>query len=119
MRYPSDEELSALYSRAWIFCLPSTYEGFGLPYVEAMAHGTPVVATPNPGSRLIIGDTHCGVIAGDDELGGALSGLLVEAERRAALAEAGLRRANDFSWDTTCAAHERAFETAIERMAAT
>ena len=119
VRFPSDTELSELYSRAWIFCLPSTYEGFGLPYVEAMAHGTPVVATPNPGSRLIIGDTPCGVIANDAELGGVLSNLLMDGEKRAVLAEAGLLRAQDFSWDATCAAHEEAFETAIERMAAT
>ena len=44
----SDDELAELYRQAWVFCLPSTYEAFGIPYVEAMASGCPVVATPNP-----------------------------------------------------------------------
>ena len=47
----SDTELAALYCRAWLYVSPSTYEGFGLPYAEALACGTPVVATPNDGSR--------------------------------------------------------------------
>ena len=42
--------LAELYRKAWVFCLPSTYEGFGVPYIEAMASGTVVVATPNPGA---------------------------------------------------------------------
>ena len=44
----SDEELARLYARAWVFCLPSSYEGFGIPYAEAMSAGLPVVATPKP-----------------------------------------------------------------------
>jgi phosphatidylinositol alpha-mannosyltransferase len=47
MQAPSDEELSAALAQSWVFCLPSTYEGFGIPYLEAMAHGVPVVSTPN------------------------------------------------------------------------
>ena len=47
----SDTELAALYCRAWVYVSPSTYEGFGLPYAEALACGTPVVATPNDGSH--------------------------------------------------------------------
>lgn len=39
------ERLTEFYRRAWLFCLPSSYEGFGVPYIEAMASGTAVVAT--------------------------------------------------------------------------
>ena len=50
------EKLADLYRRAWVFCLPSSYEGFGVPYIEAMASGTPVVATPNVGAVEVLGD---------------------------------------------------------------
>ena len=43
-----EAQLAELYRKAWVFCLPSSYEGFGVPYIEAMASGTAVVATPNP-----------------------------------------------------------------------
>ena len=56
------EKLSELYSAAWIFCLPSSYEGFGRPYVEAMAAGTPVVATPNPGAMEVLENGRFGLI---------------------------------------------------------
>ncbi len=48
------EKLCELYQRAWILCLPSTYEGFGVPYIEAMASGTVAVASPNPGAKEIL-----------------------------------------------------------------
>jgi glycosyltransferase involved in cell wall biosynthesis len=51
---PPTDELAEHYRRAWVFCLPSTYEGFGIPYVEAMASGTAVVASPNPGAREVL-----------------------------------------------------------------
>jgi phosphatidylinositol alpha-mannosyltransferase len=50
----SEAELIDLYQQAWVFCLPSSYEGFGVPYIEAMACGTPVVATPNPGALQVL-----------------------------------------------------------------
>ncbi len=49
----SDDELADEYGRAWVFCLPSSYEGFGIPYAEAMTAGLPVVATPNVGARYV------------------------------------------------------------------
>ncbi len=49
-----DAELADRYRRAWVFCLPSTYEGFGVPYIEALLSGTAVVATSNQGSREVL-----------------------------------------------------------------
>ncbi len=57
--FPDDAMLAQAYREAWVFALPSTYEGFGLPYLEAMASGTPVVATPNPGASELLADARC------------------------------------------------------------
>ncbi len=104
-RVPEDK-LASLYSSAWVFCLPSSYEGFGVPYIEAMASGTPVVATPNPGAREVLGDGEYGELASDERLGKMLLRALTQEPLRERLREAGLKRARDFSWDTVCASYE-------------
>jgi glycosyltransferase involved in cell wall biosynthesis len=114
IRTPTDAELDQLYRRAWVFCLPSRYEGFGLPYVEAMARDVPVVATPNPGACFLTRDGRDGVLAADDRLGIALSTLLRDAGRRAVLGSAGRRRAEEFTWERSAERHEAAYRTAIE-----
>jgi glycosyltransferase involved in cell wall biosynthesis len=102
-------ELSGLYRRAWLFCLPSAFEGFGRPYVEALASGTPVVATPNPGAREILEDGRFGVLVKEAELGPALVGLLQAPNRRAEIARAGVERAREFSWASVTAEYERLY----------
>lgn len=114
-RTPDDATLSSLYGRAWVFCLPSSYEGFGLPYLEAMAHGTPVVATPNLGSRYVLRDGADGMMVGDEDLPTALIALLEDPEWRARLADAGRRRSASFSWDAVAKQHEDAYRLTIER----
>jgi glycosyltransferase involved in cell wall biosynthesis len=111
---PSDDELAELYREAWVFCLPSSYEGFGQPYLEAMAHGTPVIATSNPGSRFVLDRGRYGILAGDDELGDRLATLLTDEPARIELANAGRRRAAEFGWDQLLDRHERAYLGAIE-----
>lgn len=115
---PTDDELAQLYRRAWVFCLPSRYEGFGLPYVEAMARGLPVVATPNPGARFITRDGCDGLLVPDAALGSTLASLLADAPRRAALADAGRRRATEFTWERSAERHEAAYRSAIETFGA-
>jgi phosphatidyl-myo-inositol alpha-mannosyltransferase len=111
---PTDAELDQLYRRTWVFCLPSRYEGFGLPYVEAMARGVPVVATPNAGACFLTRGGRDGVLASDDQLGIALSDLLRDAGRRAALSSAGRRRAAEFTWERSAQRHEAGYRVAIE-----
>ncbi|HEY6361443.1 MAG TPA: glycosyltransferase family 4 protein, partial [Vicinamibacterales bacterium] len=92
-----DDELASLYRRAWAYVTPSTYEGFGLPMLEAMACATPVVATPNPGSVEILDRGKYGVLAADEEFGDSISSLLSDEQARAALSARGLCRARDYS----------------------
>ena len=92
---PADE-LARLYRSSWLDVSPSTYEGFGLPYVEAMASGCPVVCTPNVGSREVLEDGRYGVLASDDEFADVVVSLLGNETRRAEMAARGLARAAEY-----------------------
>lgn len=114
IRTPEDEELRDLYASSWVFCLPSSYEGFGIPYLEAMAQGTPVVATRNSGAQLLLDQGRYGIIAEDEDLGAQLIRVLSSAELRRSMAEEGRRRAGEYSWEKMVARHESAYREAIE-----
>jgi glycosyltransferase involved in cell wall biosynthesis len=92
--YVPKDELVALYQRAACLVFPSRYEGFGLPIVEAMACGTPVVAAPEPAMQEVAGDA--AIFAKD--LADGIRRALVERER---LSAAGIERAKSFSWRET------------------
>jgi len=109
----SAQQLADRYRRAWAFCLPSTYEGFGVPYIEAMASGTPVVASPNPGSREVLNNGEFGILAEDDELGPSLLGLLRDDAERSRLKAVGLQRAMTFSWDRVIGEYLVLYQEAI------
>jgi len=102
----SNQKLAELYGQASVFCLPSTYEGFGVPYIEAMASGTPVVATPNPGAREVTEEGKFGILCEDRDLARTLALLLADTPWRQRLAAAGLERARDFGWNRICAEYE-------------
>jgi phosphatidyl-myo-inositol alpha-mannosyltransferase len=103
------EQLAELYRRAWVFCLPSTYEGFGVPYIEAMASGAPVVATPNVGATEITQSGQAGLLAEDSKLSDTILSVLTNDSLRAQLQAAGLRRSRDFGWDRVCARYENLY----------
>ncbi len=105
----SDEELAELYARAWVFCLPSSYEGFGIPYAEAMSSGLPVVATPNPGSRYVTDDGRTGRLVDIDALGPTLLELLGDRELREHYARAGRERAREFSLESVTNAYDQLY----------
>jgi len=110
-----DAELAEEYGRAWVFCLPSTYEGFGIPYAEAMAAGVPVVATPNIGARFVTDGGRAGVLVAPESLGLAIADVLSNSERRTALGEAGLRRAAAFDLRRVVDAYERIYRDGLGR----
>ena len=103
------EKLVELYRAAWAFCLPSTYEGFGIPYIEAMASGTSVVASPNLGAREVLADGRFGIVAEDAQLGPAIVRLLQDEAARTEQEKVGLRRAQEYSWDRVCGAYEQLY----------
>ncbi len=89
-------ELAELYRSAAALVWPSRYEGFGLPVLEAMASGTPVVLSPDPALREVAGDA--AVYASDGDYAAAVERALADRDR---LAAAGIARASDFSWAET------------------
>lgn len=108
----TDEELAELYRRSWIFCLPSSYEGFGIPYIEAMASGTAVIATANPGAVEVLEGGRYGIVTPEDRLGTELLGLIEDGTRRDALAEAGLGHSQQYGWPHIVDRYMRAYAAA-------
>ena len=102
----SDDTLADLYQRAWVYASPSTYEGFGLPYLEAMACGTVVVATENPGSLEVLGNGEYGLMPDDSMFGAIVARVLADEPQRVTLAGRGLRRAAEFSLDAMVGRYE-------------
>jgi glycosyltransferase involved in cell wall biosynthesis len=97
--YVAEADLVALYNAADVFVYPSLYEGFGLPVVEAMACGTPVI-TSNVTSLPEVAGTAALLVdpKSEDEIASALERVLGDAELRARLREAGKARAREFTW---------------------
>lgn len=97
--YVAQEELPALYSGARMFVYPSIYEGFGLPPLEAMACGTPVIVSNRASLPEVVGDAGLLVEALDDEaIRRHMQSLLEDDALHARLARAGQERAAAFTW---------------------
>lgn len=119
----SDQELADLLASAEISCIPSLYEGFSLPAVEAMASGTPIVASRAGALPEVLGSEGlCAelVTPGDvEELTQVLANLLDSPERRYQLGIAGRQRAVDvYSWESVAAQTVSVYERAISRVRA-
>jgi glycosyltransferase involved in cell wall biosynthesis len=96
---PSEDDLIAVYSMAELFLFPSWVEGFGLPILEAMACGAPVIASDRGSIPEIGGPAALYHDAEDDcQLARFLTELLASPEKRAALRQQGFERASRFSW---------------------
>jgi glycosyltransferase involved in cell wall biosynthesis len=104
--YVSQEFIPALYSLARCAVYPSWYEGFGMPVLEAMACGTPIVASNTSSLPEVAGDAALLISPGDDgALARVLERLLTDDHLRNDLARRGIERARQFSWETCASRH--------------
>jgi alpha-1,3-rhamnosyl/mannosyltransferase len=114
--YVPTEERERLYAGARLFVMPSFDEGFGLPVLEAMAAGIPVVASTGGSLPEVLGDAGMLVDPSDvDGLAAAIDRMLNDSACALACAERGLRRAHEFSWSRAAEAARRAYIDATAR----
>lgn len=117
VEYVSDQELAVLYSNALALVFPSLYEGFGLPIVEAMACGCPVI-TSNVSSMPEIAGSAALLVNPHDTpaLAEAMRCVILDPTQRARLRAQGLLRAQDFSWDKTAEATFAVYQRVFGRL---
>jgi glycosyltransferase involved in cell wall biosynthesis len=109
-----DETLPGMMAAADLFCFPSSYEGFGLPPLEAMAAGTPVLAGSYPCAREVLGDAADVVDPLDERaLTEALVRLIEDPDRRRRLQIKGRAQAVQYTWDRTASATREAYKAAL------
>jgi alpha-1,3-rhamnosyl/mannosyltransferase len=112
----SEEELASLYSGALAVVVPSLYEGFGLPVLEAMQCGTPVFASDDPALRECGGDG--AFYIGRSDVQGwiaAMDRAVCQPQWLASFRERALQRAALFSWEKTASCTRQVYEEAIRR----
>lgn len=107
-------DMNALYSAASLFVYPSLYEGFGLPILESMACGTPVITSNTSSMPEVAGDAARLIDPTDtDELASALASILMDESCRKKMRQMGLERASLFSWEKcareTLAVYEKVY----------
>jgi glycosyltransferase involved in cell wall biosynthesis len=118
--YVPRAELPALYSGATAFVYPSLLEGFGLPVVEAMACGAPVITSNNSALKEIAGDAALLVDPRNvQEMTEALSNVAGDKTLREKVSSAGLQRAARFSWENTARLTLDAYQEAVKASALT
>jgi glycosyltransferase involved in cell wall biosynthesis len=112
----SDDEVIALLNGADAFVFPSRYEGFGLPPLEAMACGTPVLCSNASSLPEVVGDA--GVLFDPravGELAAAIESVALDKARQEELSNRGLARARMFSWERTAAETVAAYQATLEQ----
>lgn len=111
----SDAELALFYNAADLFVFPSLYEGFGLPPLEAMACGTPVVSSNAASLPEVVGDAAIQVNPHSvDEIAGPICRVLEDKELAQDLRARGLERANQFSWERTARETINVYEKVLD-----
>jgi glycosyltransferase involved in cell wall biosynthesis len=111
-----DAELPLWYNAAAVFVYPSLYEGFGMPLLEAMACGIPVIASDASCLPEVVGDA--GLLAAADDaraFAHQLDRLLTEPDLRLELGQRGQRRAAAYTWEATATATLACYHRALQR----
>jgi len=108
-------DLPGFFGGALVVAFPSTGEGFGLPALEAMACGAPVLTTHRTALPEVGGDAVAYTEPDPDSIKTALQALLADPERRTALGEAGYNRAMEFTWASSAEAHMISYERAVNQ----
>ncbi len=112
----SDEALVAYYQQATVFVFPSLYEGFGLPVLEAMGCGCPVICSNASSLPEVAGDAAVLVDPRrSDQLAEALAGVLESATMQASLRVRGIARAREFVWERTARQTVAVYERTVGR----
>lgn len=112
--YVDEETLRDLYQSASVFIYPSLYEGFGIPPLEAMACGTPVIVSDIPPHREVSGDAALYFDPSDHEaLAGLIARVLSSAPLAAEMKQKGLIKAGEYSWQRVATETIRTYEKAI------
>jgi glycosyltransferase involved in cell wall biosynthesis len=111
--YVSEPEKVALLGGAEAFVYPSLYEGFGLPVLEAMASGTPVITSNVSSLPEVVGEAAVLVDPADPaSIAGGIERILVDIPLRSRLATLGLERAEQFTWEKTAVATAKVLQDA-------
>jgi glycosyltransferase involved in cell wall biosynthesis len=108
-------DLPGFLGGALVVAAPSRGEGFGLPVLEAMACGAPVLTTYRASLPEVGGDAVAYTEPDADSIAVALRALLDDPERRAALAASGYARAQQFTWAASAAAHVASYKRAVDQ----
>lgn len=116
LNYVSDEDLQLLYKNALCFTLPSLYEGFGLPVLEAMANGCPVVISKTSSLPEVGGDAAIYVDPENVEnIAEGLQKILSEEKLRKELIEKGYKQVKKFSWERTARETLKVLEEVVNK----
>jgi len=112
--YAKDEEIISLYRNAAVFAYPSLYEGFGLPVLEAMAQGCPVIASNVSSLPEVVGDAAVLVDPFNTaEIAEAMIKVLADDELKREMSIKGINRAKLFSWDRTAEQYVKVFDRVL------